>query len=76
MSVTKKVAQKSVKDFNDFFKTLPLVKRKDYYGNKKASIKSYKSCFSCGNTYKDFRIALSEEIPRGSTIQPIMHFDE
>jgi hypothetical protein len=31
-----------------------------------------RNCFRCGNDYTDFEDALKEDLPNGSTIQPIL----
>lgn len=75
-SYTRKEAQDEVDKFNEFFNTLSEEKQKSYYNGIGASIKSYEHCFRCGASYTEQRIALKEELPLGSTIQPIILFSE
>ncbi len=42
------------------------------FGGKPNAVKNYLSCFRCGNDYQDFHDATEDEVPFGSTIQPIM----
>lgn len=35
-----------------------------------------KACFRCGNSYKDFVQTDDIDVPRGSTLQPILNRDE
>jgi len=72
--VTRKHAESEVKKFNEYFKTLPLKQRKEFYGNKPSMIVDYEGCFRCGNSYKNFKKA--KKIPYGSTIQPIIYRNE
>ncbi len=36
----------------------------------------YLKCFRCGGSYKDMRDTLGNEVPNGSTIQPILNRNE
>lgn len=55
-----------------------LVPNSDISAIKKSSIETYQKCFNCGGSYKDFRAATLVELNKidGSTIQPIMIFEE
>lgn len=75
-SKSRKSCEEEVTSFNQYYDTLTPEKQDLYYGSKKSSLDTYLKCFRCGNDYKDFREALPEEIPYGSTIQPIMDFKE
>jgi len=63
MGVSKERAQKEVDSFNAYFKKLPLKERKDYYGNKGASIESYRCCGS-----PEFRKFKDGDCPIGCTV--------
>lgn len=43
---------------------------------KKSSIKQYEMCFFCGGQYKNFRKCKNNEIPIGSTLNPIIYRNE
>lgn len=77
-AVSMKFAIAETAKFNDYFWGLSEEKRHDYYGNRPAKLEQYTRCFRCGNDYKDFRLATNAELERirGSTIQPIVIFDE
>lgn len=64
-----------VNRFNQYFDTLD-DKTKGYFGGKPSSIKHYLYCHRCGGSYTKFRPSTNEEIPNGSTINPILHYDE
>lgn len=69
--ISRKDAEKYVKDFNKFFNSLT-EESKFNYGSK-ASIKQYKRCSRCNGSYKNFRDSEMSECPFGATIQPIMN---
>lgn len=75
MGVSAQFALHAVSSFNEFYETLADDKKELYYNNKKASIDTYLSC-GCGNNYKNFRKTMDREVPNGSTINPILHYDE
>jgi protein-arginine kinase activator protein McsA len=70
--VSRKDAEIQVKEFNVYYKTLTKKEQRNFYGNKKASVDFYEKCHSCGESYKNFRIAKKYEVPSGSTIGPII----
>lgn len=71
--VSRKYAEKQVKDFNKYVKTLSPKVRKELYGNRaESSVSSYEKCFRCSGPYKNFRKVKKGEVRLGSTIQPIM----
>lgn len=74
--VSREYAEVEVKTFNDYFKTLSLKERKDYYGNKPSSIKNYESCQYCSVSYKNFRDSLPDDCPDGVTMGPIISREE
>jgi protein-arginine kinase activator protein McsA len=69
-------ARAHVKQFNAFYNKLSKENQELFYGGHRISIKEYKRCFRCGNTYKDFREPkLDEDFGRkvnGHTVQPII----
>lgn len=71
-SVTRKYAEAEVNNFNNYFNQLSKEDQSMYYGGEASSIASYENCFRCGNSYKNFVKALDKEIPKGSTLQPIL----
>ena len=38
--------------------------------------RDYTRCFSCGESYKNFRESKPNDVPRGCTIQPILDYTE
>jgi len=34
----------------------------------------YVECWNCGNSYKDFRLAVEADAPAGVTLQPILEY--
>lgn len=74
--VSKEYMENEVSRFNKYFYSLPLKKRKEYYGNKPSSFDNYTKCFFCSGPYTNFRKAKKEEIPYGSTMQPILNKKE
>ena len=36
---------------------------------------SFDVCFNCGNTHKDFRLAVEADAPGGVTLQPIVEYN-
>jgi hypothetical protein len=70
--VSREFAQWSVSSFNEMYKNLSKKEKQDYYNNTPASLDTYSKCFSCGAPYIEFRAAKRTEIPKGSTIQPIL----
>jgi succinate dehydrogenase/fumarate reductase-like Fe-S protein len=70
--VSRKYAEKEVKNFNTYYDNLPFSTQQDFYGGKKSSIKQYERCMLCGTCYHNFRRAKKNEIPLGSTLNPII----
>jgi hypothetical protein len=75
MSVSRAFAEKSVKEFNEYYETLTKRKKIDYYDGKKSNIKDYERC-GCGNSYKEFRDSKKGDCPDGCTIGPILDREE
>lgn len=71
-TISRKEAERAVKRFNLFFKTLTLKQRKEYYNNIPSNIKLYEMCASCGGSYKNFRACKRGDFPDGSTAQAII----
>lgn len=71
-AVSREFAEKQVEEFNQYFDSLSVGDRNDFYGGKKSTIRSYEHCFFCDNTYKDFRPSKDGDCPLGCTIQPII----
>ena len=74
--LSKSEIETEIETFNIYYKTLTKEKQDSYYGGKESSIEQYQSCFRCGNTYEDFEDASPDKIPEGSTIQPIMIYEQ
>lgn len=70
--VRREDAEAEVKRFNAYFDALPDKTKKDYYGGKKAGMKTYERCFFCGQTDGDFRPAIKGDCPIGCTLQPVV----
>jgi hypothetical protein len=70
--VSRRYAKKEVKDFNKYFDSLDKKTQEQCYGGKKASIRNYERCMLCGTCYHNFRHAKKNEIPNGSTLDPII----
>lgn len=71
--VSKSDAENEVKLFNEYYDSLDKERQDKYYGGKPASIETYLHCFRCGKDYKKCVDASPDDIPEGSTIQPIMY---
>ena len=76
-----KVSQKYVDDWEQewigYFNTKPKLWLEAYgITDKPPSTEEYYKCFRCGNYYKNFRIAEDYKCPIGSTIRPILDFNE
>ncbi len=72
MAISRKEAEKSVEDFNNYYDTLS-PKSKDLFGGK-ATIDRLEKCFNCGGSYKD--VCSDLMAPGVYTIQPIIRWDE
>lgn len=73
-AVSHEYAVKQVAEFNEWYRQQDEKTKSSFGGPAKFS--GYCFCMRCGNDYKDFRTALAEECPRGSTINPILHYSE
>lgn len=73
-AVTREYAGKEVYKFNSWYNQ-QTDETKSCYGGP-SSIESYDKCMRCGGSYKNFRDTIPEEYPRGSTINPILHYNE
>ncbi len=58
--------------FREYFDSLTAKEQFNFYGGRCSSIEDYTSCFCCGNPHTNFRDATDEEVPYGSTLQPIL----
>lgn len=58
-----------VERFNEYFATLDDEWR-DRFGGP-SHVSQYQACFRCGGSHVNFRDAAEDEVPDGSTIQPI-----
>lgn len=74
--VSRQKAEDEVDTFNKYFDSLDKEKQEEFYGGVGSSIKNYEHCFCCQGSYKNFREANDDEIPYGSTIQPIINREE
>ena len=72
---TMEQVRKAVTDFNAYFDTLTPKQRKSMGWKKHTSIKGYLGCW-CGNPYTNFRYSVAGDVPNGSTIGPILGFDQ
>lgn len=72
MGVTRAQAELAVDNFNNYFETLSPEDQRDLYGGKPASLDSY--ICPCGS--KNFRLAVANEVPRGSTVNPVIVPDQ
>ncbi len=59
-----------INQFNAYYDNLTADKQCNFAG--RSCLANYQSCFRCGNSYADFRDATDEEVPYGSTLQPIL----
>lgn len=70
-AVTRKHAEDQVKEFNEYFNSLPLEQREQYYGNRPSSVNNY-TCLVCnGSSFTPGNTALS-----GSTLNPVIYEDK
>jgi protein-arginine kinase activator protein McsA len=74
-AVSREHAEGQVKSFNDYVKTIPVEKHKEFWGGNLAAIEDYESCKLCGSSYKDMRAAKPGDCPDGCTIGPIISED-
>lgn len=73
-AVSRKYAEKEVKQFNKYYDSLTKEQQESYYGSKKSSIRQYERCFFCGGCFHNFRqysIRRDKDIS-GRTLQPII----
>jgi hypothetical protein len=68
--VSRKKAEDMVAKFNEFYDSAP-IEMLDHFG-RRARIASYECCNHCGTPAEDMRPTTQEEIPRGSTLSPII----
>lgn len=74
-SIAREKAVADVKKFNAFYDAHSKRLAKAMFGSK-ANLDSYERCIRCGFSHKQFIKAKKKDVPRGSTLQPIIHFDE
>lgn len=70
--VSREHAESEVKKFNEYFQTLSEEDKDRLYGGIPSMIQKYERCNMCGGSYKNFRVAKSEEVPFGSRVGPII----
>lgn len=70
--VSRKKAEEEVEKFNQYFESLSVENQEEYYGGRKSSISSYEHCFRCGTYHQEAVVAKEEEVPYGSTLQPLI----
>lgn len=75
-SVTRKSAMEQINSFNVYYDNLPESKQQDYYNGNPSSIAHYDRCMHCGGSYHNFSVSEANDCPDGSTIGPILHFNE
>lgn len=70
-TVSRKAAEKEVREFNRYYHSLSKEHQQDFYGGKKAKLLTYEKCW-CGNSYKNFRRTKKGDCPDGVTLSPII----
>jgi hypothetical protein len=70
IGVSRKYAEKAVKNFNAYFDALPKAEQQLYY--QKANIAQYESCALCGAHYSQMRKYIDGDCPDGATLGPII----
>lgn len=73
--VSRQYVEKEVAAFNDYFDSLSVKTREQYYGSRRSSVDDYARCMQCGNAWTNFRPSAPDDCPYGSTINPIL-FEE
>ena len=67
---TREQAEDEVRRFNEFYDAAPPAVQEHY--RQHSSIAQYESCFRCSAPYTDMRLSREGDVPRGSTLQPII----
>ena len=75
--VSEEYAHISAKNYIEYYESLSDLDKINYYGTlvqtESEFFERYKSCFSCGNDYKDFHTETPKDIiSDGVTLQPII----
>jgi len=70
--VTREYVEEQVKQANEYLDSLLAKKRKKLYGNQKSKIDQYKQCFTCKNSYENFREFEEGDCDVGVTLSPIL----
>lgn len=70
--VSREFALGEVIKFNNYFSTLSPEQQETYYRGKGATIGDYEFCRRCGTSHTNFRVTTPEEVPFGSTVNPII----
>jgi rubredoxin len=70
--VSLEYAENEVARFNEYYDILTPKEQQDYYGGHRSSMDRYTRCFSCGESYKNFRDYREGDCPVGVTIGPIL----
>ena len=68
-AVSKAQAQAEIKQFNEYYDTLPKSKQELYYRNTKPTPFNY-TCLKCGGA--EFRPTTDGEVPNGCTLNPVI----
>ena len=71
-AVSRAYVEAEIQSLKTFLENANEETRKRYRENVRDPWAGYMSCFRCGNPYSNFREARPEEIPKGSTLQPIL----
>jgi Zn ribbon nucleic-acid-binding protein len=72
-AVTRKEAEKQVKEFNRIYEKTPKEERMKYWKSP-SSISLYEYCFNCGAHYKEVNLPFEKE--GAFTVQPIIQSEE
>ncbi len=70
--VTTEFAEDEIKKFNEMYDNLTAGEKERYYGSRGASMKTYETCYSCGNNHTNFRKSKENDCPNGATLSPII----
>lgn len=71
-AVSRDYAEEEVSSFNRYYESLTPIQQEENYGGRKSDISSYEHCFRCGTHHEQAVKATNEEVPNGSTIQPMI----
>lgn len=68
-------AEAELASFYRYVESLSPDERQQRYGDSRPTISRYERCFSCGNSYKNFRPSKEGDCPLGVTLQTIIQYD-